>query len=204
MSVALAELVGAGFVDAGGNGDLHEVGVGFLHKKVEGRVLGQRKQGDLGGSDPLLEFEVRALLVFVPDVEAVLEETVQNAANAERRLDDGGSELGLLHGLILLLSRDHGIRDLVAVHVGLAVRLESGGDGLESLPVIGERLESAGHVPLLVLEHGAELSPVQLELRDLDRHVLLGLGGGDKDSLGKLRKRSSRRVRRTRSSGTKT
>jgi hypothetical protein len=61
-------------------------------RKSKAAFLDRKGQGDLGGRDPRFELEVRALLVLVPDVDAVLEETVQDAADAERRLDDGGCE----------------------------------------------------------------------------------------------------------------
>ena len=41
-----------------------------------------------------------------------------------------GRSLGLVHGLVLHLPRDNGFCDLVALHGGLAIRLESGADGL--------------------------------------------------------------------------
>eukprot|EP00982_Pelagococcus_subviridis_P014608 31342-Pelagococcus_subviridis.AAC.47 len=130
----------------------------LLRVRVHPGVVHEREDRELDGRDERGELKHRLLLVVPADVERVLEHAVHDAADPERRLDDGRREIPPAELLRLHAHADHPGEDLFLARGGgerrRAVRVDFRRERERRVRHrLGVLLERLAHVLLVRLAH---------------------------------------------------
>ena len=140
----------------------------------EVRVVRERQDGALEGSDDRGDAEECPGLVSVPDLEAVLEDCIHDPPDTERGLDHTRGDLLDMERLLVLLNSHHVLAEGDVLPVALEAGLSPSKLGLELTDLVEAELgEHLGHVLGLFLEGLAQGALVGDDLSHL-----LGDGGG--------------------------